>query len=188
MSTSLAEEKNQYYTYDDYYSWDDGLRWELIDGKAYAMSPAPGRMHQKICGNLHLQLATFLKGKLCEVYMAPFDVRLNADTTNDTVVQPDLVVICDKEKLDERGGKDAPDMAIEVLSKSSQKHDRITKLKLYQSAGVREYWIVDPEDHAIAVHILENGKYIITPYGDEDIVPVQVLKGCEIDLAEVFAL
>jgi len=181
--------ENQRYTFTDYYSWDDGKRWELIDGIPYemhVMSPAPSRTHQWIVGQLHLQLASFFKGKPGEVYIAPFDVRLNSDNADDIVVQPDIVVVCDSSMLNEKGCKGAPDMVIEVLSQSTARHDRLVKFRLYQNAGVREYWIVDPDSRTVSAHVLENGKYIVTPYGDEGSAPVHVLEGFEIKLPEVF--
>jgi len=184
----LAIEKQKRYTYEDYYSWDDGKRWELIDGVPYAIAPAPSDSHQRISSNLHLQFASFLKGKTCKVFHAAYDVRLNADTGDDTVVQPDLVIICDQSKRDERGCKGAPEMVVEMLSKSTEKYDRVTKFNLYQKAGVREYWIVDPESKTVAVHMLESGRYITNMYSDEDTAPVHVLEGCEIILEDVFAL
>ena len=182
-------DKKQHYTYEDYYSWDDGKRWELIEGVPYemfAMAPGPSGSHQGISVSLTRQLSTFLLGKPCKVFHAPYDVRLNADTDDDTVVQPDLVVICDQSKRDERGCKGAPDMVVEILSKSTAQYDRVTKFNLYQNAGVREYWIVDPESRTIAAHILENGRYLVTAYGDKGVAPVYVLEGCEIVLEDVF--
>ena len=179
-------EEKPYYTYADYLTWDDDKRWEIIDGSAYLMSPAPSWGHQSLSGNLHLQLANFLKGKQCKVFTAPFDVRLNADTKDDTVVQPDLAVICDKTRLIGTGYIGAPDMVIEILSPSTAQLDRFIKLMLYQRAGVREYWIVDPDIKAVNTHILENGKYYVAGYTGTDTVPVHVLEGCTIDLSDVF--
>ena len=176
------------YTYADYCTWDDDERWELIEGVPYAMSPAPSRAHQRISMSLSNQFSSFLMGKPCEVYAAPFDVRLNADTADDTVVQPDLVIVCDAAKLDDAGCKGPPDMVAEILSPSTARHDRFTKLRQYQKAGVREYWIVDPDSRTVSVHILENGKYTINAFGDEGSAPVHVLPGCEINLPDVFAL
>ena len=180
-------QENQRYTYTDYCTWGDSERWELIDGVPYAMSPAPSRLHQKVSGNLHRHLANFLHGKLCEVYTAPFDVRLNRDTADNTVVQPDLVVVCDRAKLDDRGCVGVPDMVVEILSPSTARHDRLIKFQTYQKAGVREFWIVDIETKTVQVSILENSNYITVMYGDTDMAPVHVLEGCEVDLQDVFA-
>lgn len=180
-------QENERYTYADYCTWDDSERWELIEGVPYAMSPAPSPKHQEISSNLHNQLYNFLKGKPCRVYPAPFDVRLNADDEDDTVVQPDLVVICNRSKIDEKGCKGAPDLIVEILSPSTARRDRMVKLHQYQRAGVREYWIVDPDTKTVQVCILENGRYFVTAYADTDTAPVTVLPGCTINLQEVFA-
>ena len=178
--------EEQRFTYADYCAWDDGERWELIDGVSYLMSPAPLRVHQEISIKLSWKLQSFLNGKPCKLFAAPFDVRLNADTFDDTVVQPDLLVVCDRSKLDDRGCVGAPDMVIEILSRTTERYDRLVKFQLYQKAGIREYWIVDPDIRAVQVNILENGKYVTTMYGDADTAPVHVLPGCEINLREVF--
>ena len=135
---------------------------------------------------LSRQLANFLKGKPCQIFAAPFDVRLNADTYDDTVVQPDLLVVCDPSKLDEKGCVGVPDMVIEILSPSTGRHDKLVKFQLYQKTGVREYWIIDPETKTLQVCILENGKYVTSMYGDTGAVPVHVLEGCAINLQDVF--
>ena len=175
-----------HYTYADYYGWNDGERWELVDGVPYQMSPAPLRVHQEISIKLSWQLQSFLNGKPCKLFAAPFDVRLNADTYDDTVVQPDLLVVCDRSKLDDRGCVGAPDMVVEILSRSTERHDRLIKFNIYQNAGVREYWIIDPDTRTVQVNILENGKYVVTMYGDADAAPVFVLDGCTVNLREVF--
>ena len=139
----------EYYTYADYCTWNDSERWELIEGVPYMMSPAPSPIHQGISREIAGQLYNFLKGNPCKLFAAPFDVRLNADKADDTVVQPDLLVICDSSKIDDKGCAGAPDLVIEILSPSTIRLDRIIKFRLYQKAGVREYWIVDPETQSI---------------------------------------
>jgi len=181
---ALQNEKR--YTYADYCTWDDGERWELIDGIPYAMSPAPLVSHQSVIGNLHGQLFNFLKGKPCKVFLSPFDVRLNFDTDDDTVVQPDLLVVCDRSKLDKRGCNGAPDMLVEVLSPSSTRRDIVLKFNTYLRAGVREYWIVDPDAKTVSIHLLKDGEYIVRAYTDTDTAPVHVLEGCTISLSDVF--
>ena len=179
--------KEQRYTYADYYSWDDGGRWELINGVVYAMSPAPTSGHQAVSSNLHGQLYNFLKGKPSKVFSAPFDVRLNGFGDNDEdIVQPDLVVVCDRSKLDDKGCNGAPDMVIEILSPSTASKDRVLKFNLYQRAGVREYWIVDPESKTLSAHVLTDGRYMTGAYGEAEGAPVHVLEGCVIDLSDVF--
>ena len=176
---------NRYYTYSDYLKWDDDKRWELIDGIPYEMS-APKRRHQKISINLLAQLISYLDDKPCEVYHAPFDVRLNADTKDDTVVQPDIVVFCDLTKLTDAGCDGAPDMVIEILSPSTSNHDRITKFNKYREYGVREYWIIDPDSSSLAVHILKGKDFVTQAYSSESAVPVYILDDCVIDLSKVF--
>ena len=181
---ALPQREYDRYTYSDYYSWDDGKRWELIDGVPYAMSPAPMRKHQDVSGALFVQLALFLKNKPCKVYNAPFDVRMNPDEDDDTVCQPDIVVVCDSSKLDDKGCRGVPDLVIEILSPSSVRMDRVIKLEKYRQVGVREYWIVDPELRSVEACILDGNRYYLTVYIDE--APVFVLPGCVIDLKEVF--
>ena len=183
VNEALPEYKR--YTYADYCSWDDGVRRELIDGVPYAMS-SPSQAHQKISMQLGRLIGNHLVGKPCEVFAAPFDVRLGADSGDDTVVQPDLLVVCDKSKLDGKSCVGAPDMAIEILSQSTALRDMVIKFRRYLYAGVREYWIVDPDRKTVSVHILKNGEYISIPYCIDDSVPVRVLDGCTIDLSEVF--
>jgi len=178
-------ERTGRYTYADYVAWDDDQRWELIDGEAYLMS-APIRIHQEIIGNLFSQLKNFLKGKHCKVYLSPFDVRLNADTEDNTVVQPDILVICDHAKLTREGSIGAPDMLIEVLSQSTSARDRKVKFDLYRKFGVREYWIVDPETKTTTAHVLKDGEYIIRAYSDKDSAPVYILEGCTVDFTEIY--
>jgi len=134
-----------YFTYGDYSQWSEDERWELIDGQAYAMS-APSRRHQEIVLELGRQIANYLKGKSCKPYIAPFDVRLpknnEQDNKVDTVVQPDISVICDKNKLDDKGCRGAPDWIIEILSPSTATRDMDIKRQLYQQYGIKEYWII----------------------------------------------
>jgi len=174
------------YTYSDYLNWDDDKRRELIDGIPYLMA-GPNRRHQELSINMILQFGNFLEGKPCKVYAAPFDVRLNADTRDDTVVQPDLVIICDHSMLDDAGCKGVPDMVVEILSPSTLKHDRVTKLNRYLKVGIREYWIIDPETQSLAVHILNNDNYVTHAYTNEETAPVHVLEGCNIELSKIFA-
>jgi len=176
------------YTYADYASWDTEDRYELIDGVAYMMS-APSWAHQEILVELSRQLANFLKGKPCKIFVAPFDVCLNAaGDKDDTVVQPDLLVICDKAKLDSKRCNGAPDMVIEILSPSSRKHDTVRKLNKYLQVGVQEYWMVDPEAQEVHVCILTDGKYDTKNYSNSDIIPMHALKGCLINMRDVFAV
>ena len=184
-----ALHRDKRYKYADYCTWDDDERWELIDGIPYAMSPAPTTMHQGILVELVGQLRNFLKGKPCRVFAAPYDVRLNGfGDDDDDVFQPDIVVVCDRTKIDDKGCNGAPDMVIEILSPSTATRDRLLKFNAYQRACVREYWIVDPDSKTVQVHILENGRYFAKSYGEADVVHVHVLDGCIISLPDVFSI
>ena len=189
---ALPAEKPRY-TYADVLAWDERERVELIDGEVIMMAPAPARVHQGVSMELSSQLHAYLKGKKCKVYAAPFDVRLfevDGDQPEevDTVVEPDITVVCDPSKLDERGCKGAPDMVVEILSTSTQRHDRFTKFSLYQRAGVREYWIVDPDSKTAQSFILEDGRYSVKEFGTVgDKMKVNVLEDCVIDLSEIFS-
>ncbi|MEM9457088.1 MAG: Uma2 family endonuclease [Myxococcota bacterium] len=161
-SVSPAEELR--FTYRDYCDWDDGQRWELIDGIARAMSPAPSMPHQSLVTALTAQLHAKLQGTPCKVLVAPLDVRLPEASEDDdavtTVVQPDILVVCDQSKLDDRGCRGAPDFVVEVLSRSTAAHDQIIKRDLYERHGVREYWLVHPIDQIVTVYRLgSNGRY-----------------------------
>jgi Uma2 family endonuclease len=158
---STAEKLQQKYTYADYAQWPEDERWELIDGVAYAMT-GPIRIHQKVVSELSRQIGNYLQGKPCEVYVAHFDVRLprkdEADAKVETVVQPDLSIICDQsklDKLDKLGCRGAPDWIVEVLSPSTALKDMNTKRSLYEQHGVQEYWIIHPEERWLMVYTLD---------------------------------
>lgn len=186
---ALPTEKR--YTYADLLSWDEDVRAELVDGVPVLMAP-PSPAHQRAAAQLTRQFTTYLLGKRCEAFPAPFGVYLFADEKDrpediDTMVEPDLCVICDPNKLDEHGYKGVPALVIEILSPSNFQHDRIIKHSLYQRAGVQEYWIVDPIKQVVLVHTLNDGQYCPPViYTKEQPVPVGVLEGCEIDLRSVF--
>ncbi len=193
MTSSPRLKEQDRFTYADYLTWPEDERWELIDGVPYAMSPAPTREHQELSGNIHSILHLHLKGKTCKVYAAPFDVRLPetptvADEQIETVVQPDIVVICNPEKLDDRGCKGAPDLIVEILSPRTAEHDLKDKFYLYQRVGVLEYWIVNQTDKTMMVFKLNAAGEYGRPemYGSRDRVAVPLLGDLEIDLAEVF--
>lgn len=153
----------QHHTYGDYCRWSEDARYELIDGRAYAMAPAPSPRHQEIALELARQIADALEELPCRVYLAPFDVRLpladEADDEIESVVQPDLSIICDRSKIDERGCRGAPDWIIEILSPTTAGHDQIVKRDLYERHGVHEYWIVHPTDLVVTVYSLVDGAY-----------------------------
>lgn len=184
--------KEERYTLADVLTWDEQERAELIDGTAVMMAP-PSRVHQEIAAALLAQLYNYLEGKRCKVYPAPFAVRLfekagDRPEAVDTLVEPDLSVVCDADKLDDMGCRGAPDLIIEILSPSTQRHDRLTKYNLYERAGVREYWIVDPESKTVQVSVLDGGRYRVREvYTAGDIAKVNALDGCFIELARVFS-
>ena len=150
------------YTYADYLTWTFDERIELIKGWIYKMSPAPKRRHQKVSVKLTFELMKFLNSCKCEVYEAPFDVRLKknkgSDAEVDTVVQPDISVFCDLSKLDDRGAIDAPDLVVEITSDSTMKRDYNEKFNLYEENGVQEYWIVNPDANSIEIFTLDKQK------------------------------
>ena len=188
----LQNEPDRIFTYKDYLTWNDNERWELINGTAYNMAPAPSVNHQRVAMELGRQFANFLYDKPCEVFSAPLDVRLpetnekDEDTKN--VVQPDIVVICDSSKLDEKGCKGAPDLIIEIVSPASASIDNIKKMELYEKNGVKEYWIVHPIYKIITIYkITENGLYGKPEiYSEKDKIEVELLKGLTVDLSLVF--
>ncbi|MDR2629921.1 MAG: Uma2 family endonuclease [Spirochaetaceae bacterium] len=184
----VKEQEPCAYTYADFLSWDEDERYEIIDGEAYLMA-TPSRLHQEISRELLGAIWAFLKGKPCRVYAAPFSVRLNPlpDHSDNTVVEPDIVVVCDPAKLDNRGCNGPPDLVIEILSPSNTRHDRILKFQKYRQAGVREYWIVDGEEKSLTAYVLKNNEYVASAYEDTDTAPVTVLPGLEIDLNTIFA-
>ena len=154
------------YTYDDYYDWLFTERVELIFGKVLPMA-APNRLHQTVIRNLNTIFGIFFQGKSCEFYPAPFDVRLPVGIKKGkytTVVQPDLSVFCDQEKLDQKGEKGAPDLVVEILSPGNSRRDMKDKFEVYELAGVREYWIFHPIDSFVLPYLLnEEGKFIGLP-------------------------
>ncbi len=160
---ALAFKNTQHYNYGDYLTWSDDDQYELIDGEAFMMSPAPDLAHQDVAGEIYFQIRQALQGKPCRAFIAPVDVRLpkhdEADDQIDTVVQPDLFVVCNSNKLDKRGVRGAPDWIVEVLSPSTASRDQITKRNLYERHGVGEYWLVHPVDRVLTIYRLENGEY-----------------------------
>lgn len=187
----MAPPQEKRCTYAELRTWDDGCRYELYQGQPVALA-SPTDEHQRILTALLLQIGGWLEGKRCEIFPAPFDVRLfekagDLPEKTDTVVQPDLTVVRDRSKVDRHGIHGAPELVIEILSDSTRRSDRTTKYQLYQKAGVREYWIVDPAANTVAVHLLENGLY-----GSPELylfgarVPAAVLPGCEVDFGRVF--
>jgi Uma2 family endonuclease len=185
---------NKTYSYADYLKWHFEERIELIKGKIFKMSPAPTSLHQEISGKLHLELGIFLKGKSCRLYYAPFDVRLprksNNDSTIYTVVQPDLCVICDLTKIDEKGCLGAPDIVVEILSPGNNRKELKNKFEVYEEAQVKEYWIIHPAEQTFLRYVLNNeGRFdaqTLLTVGDEITTPI--LPGLSIYLDDIFAI
>jgi Uma2 family endonuclease len=195
MSTAYEPEKHGFYTYADYLGWETDKRYELIEGTVYMMS-SPSVSHQAISGELLGQFWTFLKSKTCRAFAAPLDVRLfpMEDNSDTTVVQPDLLVVCDETKLaDGKSCRGAPDMVIEILSPSNTSPALLLKFNQYLAAGVREYWVISPETKAVQVHILEKGDgktaghYISTVHSGIEALDVSILPGLRIDLHPLWA-
>ena len=198
--TQLSElDLNGTYTYADYLLWQVQERLELIKGHIFKMSPAPNLEHQRASSRLHGYLFQFLHGKTCQIFSAPFDVRLYDKKKRNpkkddlhilTVVQPDICVVCDAKKLDRRGCLGAPDLVIEILSPATAQKDLNEKYFLYEENGVREYWIVQPGSGTVTVFDLNEttNKYQLRKiYAPNDKVPVGIFAPeCEIDLNEVF--
>jgi Uma2 family endonuclease len=180
------------YSYADYLRFEFEERLEIIKGHLFKMSPAPSRIHQGISANIFGPIYNALKGKSCRVYSAPFDVRLAKKSVNDkevfTVVQPDIVVVCDPTKLDKRGCIGAPDIVVEILSPGNNKKELINKYEVYEEAGVKEYWIVSPSEKTLFRYILDdNGKFQPTKLlteGEE--VTTTIIPGFKLILDEVF--
>ena len=187
----LALTERYRYTYNDYlHTPDNGKRWEIIDGVPYMMS-VPNIRHQSISGKMFYRLYGFLEGTRCSVFYAPFDVRIPLHDEKDedviNVVQPDLTVYCNDLGTDEKGGIAAPDIVIEILSPSTAKMDRLRKFKLYEQAGVKEYWIVDGASGFVEVYIHDGNKFLRNAYCDEgDIIKSTVLEGFEITIDDIF--
>jgi Uma2 family endonuclease len=189
VDTAVLKE-DRLFTYADYKGWElaEGERYELIYGVAYAMA-GPNDYHQAICGQLFWQIENYLRGKPCKARIAPYDVRLfyEEDDNDDTVVQPDISVICDEKKRGSEGCRGAPDLVAEVLSPSNSAIEMERKLKLYQRAGVREYWVLDPENKEVTAYHFTGNQILARTYGSKETAPVDILPGLEIALESVFA-
>ena len=182
---------NKVYTYADYFRWQFVERIELIKGKIYKMSPAANFQHQLIVGRIHIELGNFLKHKQCQVLLSPFDVRFPLKSHNDediiTVLQPDLCVVCDPQKLDKRGCLGAPDIVVEVLSPSNNKKELRYKYEVYEQSGVKEYWVVFPDAQTLLVYTLVDGNFVPSRLMVEgDIYRSTVLPDFALDLSVIF--
>ncbi len=188
----MQRQLEERFTYGNYRTWPEDERWELIDGVVYDMSPAPSRFHQGLITEFIFQFHAYLQDKPCRIYAAPFDVRLpDGDEADDdivTVVQPDLVVVCDRNKLDERGCKGAPDLIIEILSPSTAAKDLHDKFNLYERVGVKEYWIVHPQDQTVMVFRREGEVFgRAAMFAREGQIKIPLLGDLVIDLQQAFS-
>lgn len=184
------------YSWQDYLNWPGDERFELIHGTPYAMSPAPRRRHQEVSGEIFRQAANALRGGPCRVFTAPFDVKLSPDEQDHapTVVQPDVVVVCDAEKLTEQGMTGPPDLVVEVISSDSGIADRRRKFAVYEHFGVREYWLVDPEEELVEVYLRERADSKASAgafrrsgvYAVNERLEAGAVGGLTVDLGEVF--
>jgi Uma2 family endonuclease len=192
----LTLDLNKRYTYADYLNWADSKMRELIDGFIRMMAPSASTSHQRTSVKLVVNLYNLIKRNKgnCEVFSAPFDVRLptNGEKENEkiyNVVQPDICVVCDPSKIDERGCLGAPDLVVEIQSFSTSRYDLNEKFNLYEASGVREYWVVYPykEEKGVVVYLLQSGgKYDEGTQYDGGKIPVSIFEGCEIDFNEIF--
>ncbi|MBQ9512037.1 MAG: Uma2 family endonuclease [Lachnospiraceae bacterium] len=180
----MAIRHEQIYTVEEFYARGEDKREELIDGFIYDMA-TPNRRHQGILMQLASRIANHIRetGKDCVVYPAPFGVKLSKN--KDNVVEPDISVICDKEKLNDRGCEGAPDWIVEIVSPTNPGHDYVLKLNLYEEAGVREYWIVDPTTERVLVYHLDKEQFRCTQYTFADTIPVMICEGFQIDFKEI---
>ncbi|MEC5164910.1 Uma2 family endonuclease [Flavobacterium sp. PL11] len=194
MITSISQlDLAKKYSYADYLTWMFQERLELFKGKIFKMSPAPSMYHQKVAGNIHGILWNKFKNETCNIFVAPFDVRLlniknqKCDTDIYTVVQPDLCVICDESKLDARGAIGAPELMIEILSPGNSKKEMRYKYDLYQEAGVLEYWIVNPENKTIFIYVLKEGVFVGQhPLIEDDKIESPLFPQLDFRLEEIF--
>lgn len=192
--TSVSQlDPNATYTYADYLTWRFTEWVELIRGKFRRPMAGPSQFHQVILGNVLSTIRPYLKGQPCRVLTAPFDVRLttggaNGDAQIQTVVQPDLFVVCDRSKLDERGCLGAPDWIIEIVSPGNTSHDTRTKFDLYQESGVTEYWLVFPGLQTVAAYVLVDERYeLAAEYATPGRVPSHTLPDLTLEWADIFA-
>lgn len=182
MSDSTARERRRY-TVADYQTWNDNQRWELIGGEAYLMSPSPTSRHQRIVSDLCRQMASYFKGKTCQLYVSPMDVVLS----DEDVVQPDLLVVCDPRQIKRTQIVGAPTLVVEILSDSTASRDRLLKLDLYARSGVKEYWIVTPWPSLVEVLLLEGTRYVVHKVFDkDDTLNSPTFPDLKIELRDVF--
>jgi Uma2 family endonuclease len=177
--------KAEKYAYSDYLTWPDDERWEIIDGDAYNMTPAPSIKHQNVVGTIFSLLKQSLKGQLCRPFVAPTDVVLSEYD----VVQPDIIVVCDEKKITAANIQGAPDLVVEVLSPATALKDKREKKALYERSAVREYILIDPIELYVERFVLKGKQYGESEiFGPQEMLPLHTLKGVNIALWEVFEL
>lgn len=185
--TVAKKYSGQTFTLSEYLALPENDRMEILEGMPYLLA-SPSVSHQQTAGAFYVALHTALSGKPCQAFIAPLDVFLDeADERKPTVVQPDVFVVCDRKKLDDRGCHGAPDLIVEVLSPGTRQHDQVRKMNLYWRHGVREYWLADPEIRVVEQFVWDEKGYLLGGFfrpGDK--LPVRVLEDCEIDLNEIF--
>jgi Uma2 family endonuclease len=195
VQNKVEEPSTEYgvYSYADYLTWEFDEMVELIKGKIFkSAAAAPRRIHQKVSGNIFFRLYQHLENHPCDVFSAPFDVRLPVKSKKNedifTVVQPDISVICDKSKLDDLGCIGAPDLIVEILSPGNNQKELKNKYEVYEESGVKEYWIVSPYVSTLLVYTLIEGKYVPSKlFTVGDIVESKCIPGFKLDLDEVFS-
>ena len=175
------------YTYADYLEWEGPERYQIFSGEVFQMA-SPSVEHQAILGDVFSQFYNWLKGKTCRVFTAPIDVRLfpKKDKSDNTVVQPDMLVVCDENKIDKGSINGAPDMVIEIVSSSNTHNELFLKFQYYMKAGVREYWVIDPNRKNVQVHLYEDGHYITTLHENDTHIPVTILPGLLIAMNDLW--
>ncbi|RKO61884.1 Uma2 family endonuclease [Caldibacillus debilis] len=190
----IPEKEQTPMTYKEYATWPEGKRCEVLDGKIISMAPSPTPEHQSVSIQLSIEFGSYLRGKDCSVLAAPIDVYLFEDYQNEWIdekvrnwVCPDLIVVCDKNKIQKNRIVGAPDLVVEILSPATAKIDRMDKRLAYGRARVKEYWIVDPANRLVEVYLPRNGSLELhNVYNHKDSIPVRVLKGLTIDLRKIF--
>ncbi|HNX76260.1 MAG TPA: Uma2 family endonuclease [Candidatus Rifleibacterium sp.] len=190
MRASAKRNMPECFTWADYLQWSEGKRYEIIAGQIYDMSPAPGTAHQETLFNLATIFKSFLAEGKCRVFIAPYDVRLAEKKENDrscsNVVQPDISIICDPNKIDDKGCVGAPDLVVEILSASTASKDQVKKRRLYERHGVREYWLIHPIERYAHILALNAGKYeLIGTFDDEATLESHIFAGLTVKFAEI---
>ncbi len=190
--TKLSQlDPNGLYTYANYLAWQFQERVELIKGQLFPMSPAPNVSHQRILGNLYFLMRSLFTEKKCQVFFAPFDVRLPIANSKDqitTVVQPDLCIVCDSLKIDTQGCNGAPDLIVEVLSPGNSKREMREKYQVYEEAGVREYWLIHPIDREVRIYVRNEASVFVglAPVIEDDLLTSTIFPDLTINLKAVF--